>query len=257
MALLALGVVYFNGMGSTRAQGLRYANHIETTKDGKLYYESFESGEKFFDTVWPADDFDDIHVEDVGSGKVYGEPARASVWRRYIGVNDPVGLVYRLVLHKWFPPCSSSQIQKGLDDVRAALTAHERIVIYGNSRGAALALTVLSKLEPEEQERIRSVIAEAPYDTLANVVCDRYHLPDYVRHFLSWLLPYGPLDMDIPSGVPILIGGGTEDDSCPPEGQYRLAKKLGHAELVMVQGANHNNIWLDPAYRNKVKEYIK
>lgn len=250
-------VVFFNGMGSTRAQGLRYASTVDTLKDGKLFYRGEEQGEKFFKSVFPAEDFDDIIVEDVGTGIVRGEPVRASTWRRYFGVKDPEGFVYRLILHRWFPPCSQRQVQKGLDDVRAALAVHEEILIYGNSRGAALALMVVSQLAPEEQARVKGVISEAPFDRLSNVVADRYALPDFLRFFLEFVLPAGPLDYSVPDTVPVLIGSGTEDDSCPPQGQLRLKQHIPHAELHVVKGANHNDIWLDPGFRAKVKAFIE
>jgi dienelactone hydrolase len=254
---LAIAVVFFNGMGSTRAQGLRYANQIDTLKDGKLFYRSREKGDKFFPTVWPAEDFDDIHVEDVGTGIVHGEPLRASAFRRWMGVEDPNGFTFRLIPHKWFPPCSRPQIDKGLRDVRDALAAHEKVAIYGASRGAALALLVLSELSREERAKIHVVIAEAPFDNLANVISDRYGLPWIVRRLLWWLLPLGPLDVELYPDVPIVIGAATEDEACPFEGQQRLAQKLSthpNFEFVVVEGAHHNNIWLDPKYRRVVKE---
>lgn len=259
----AFVVIFFNGMGSVRAQGLRYANQVDTLKNGELFYQGYEEGDKFFTSVWPAEDFDDVVVEDVGSGIVHGEPRRASSWRRWIGVKDPKGFLYRLILHKWFPPCSRSQIDKGLRDVRDALAQQDLpLVIYGNSRGAGLVFLVVNELEEHERARIKLVVAEAPFDNVWNVVLDRLSerhpwLSEFLRP-LATLLPWpnAPLSVDFPHDVPLIMGSGTEDESCMLSGQLRLAEKLeAHPDFehVIVDGANHNNIWLAPAFVRKVR----
>jgi pimeloyl-ACP methyl ester carboxylesterase len=126
-------------------------------------------------------------------------------------------------------------------------------MIYGTSRGAGLALIVLSELTAEEQSRIHGVIAEAPFDSVANNIADRFQLPEIMRTILSWVLPLGPIDYPLPTHVPILIGAGTKDTMCPLAGQKRIAKANPSVTLV-VTNAHHDNIWQDPFYRRKVRE---
>lgn len=256
VAVLAAAVVFFNGMGSTRLQGLRYSNHVETLKNGETFYTGDEPGDKFFETVWPAEDFDDVFVWDRGrcSGKLTGEPERGNFLLAGLNIN-PLSFIYTIVPHRWIFPCSERQIAKGLKDVRDALKVHEKVVIYGASRGASLALLVLSRLAPCEHARIHAVIAEAPFDSAGNVMVDRYHLPGWVSTLVDHVWPVSrPIDAVLPEGVPILIGSAQNDTVCPGSGQARLKKRNPHVELVVVAGAHHDNIWQDPYYRSRVKE---
>jgi pimeloyl-ACP methyl ester carboxylesterase len=258
VAVLAVAVVFFNGMGSTRLQGLRYSNHVETLGYGRTLYAGDEPGEKFFETVWPAEDFDDVYVWQTGycPGKMTGEPERGNFL--FLGLSlDSWSFSYTIVPHKWILPCSETQIAKGLKDVRDALEVHDKVIIYGASRGASLALLVLSRLAPFEQDRIHAVIAEAPFDSVGGVVADRYGLPSWVGSLVDsvWPVPR-PIDVVLPSRVPILIGSGQNDTVCPSAGQARLKERSPHVELVVVEGAHHDNIWQDPYYRSRVEHFI-
>jgi pimeloyl-ACP methyl ester carboxylesterase len=257
VAVLA-AVVFFNGMGSTRLQGLRYANHVETLEYGRTLYAGDEPGEKFFETVWPAEDFDDVYVWQLGrcSEKLTGEPERGNFL--FAGLSlDSWSFSYTIVPHRWIFPCSERQIAKGIKDVRDALKVHEKVIIYGASRGASLALIVLSRLAPCEHARIHAVIAEAPFDSAGNVIVDRYHLPWWMGDLIDSVWPVSrPIDVELPKGVPILIGSGLNDTMCPSAGQARLKERNPHVELVVVEGAHHDNIWQDPYYRSRVKHFI-
>jgi hypothetical protein len=231
-------VVLFNGMGSVRPQGLRYANSVETLRDGKTLYSAFEPGDKLFTHVWPAEDFDDVWVRATGDAeRIRGEPQ----W----GTTHSSGFIFHRIWHRWFPPCSETQVAKGLHDVRDALALQTLpLVLYGTSRGAALVFLVAARLAPEERARIRLAVAEAPYDALGNVVYDRYgwSLPQ------TWLNSWfnAPLDTDFPHDIPLIMISGTDDTECPLAGQMRLAEKLEtHPEFthIVVQGAHHNNLW--------------
>ncbi len=249
LAVLAAAVVFFNGMGSTRLQGLRYSNHVETLSNGRTLYTGDEPGDKFFETVWPAEDFDDVELYNVGEAKFTGEPKRGC------GPFSPGPFCYTIVPHRWIFPCSERQIAKGIKDVRDALKVHEKVVIYGASRGASLALIVLSRLAPCEHARIHAVIAEAPFDSVGNVVVDRYGLPPWAGGLIDRVWPVSrPIDAVLPEGVPILIGSAQNDTVCPSVGQARLKERNPHVELVVVAGAHHDNIWQDPYYRSRVKE---
>lgn len=266
-----IGTVYFNGMGSVRPQGLRYANELHTTdRDGNILYtarryQHEQHQDPLLDNVIPSPDFDDVHVHYHGGGEsIANEPRRLSSWRFWIPIPEPTpgDMHYWLVLWKWLPPCSSHRIQLATQVVRHALLCHEKIGIYGNSRGASLALMVLGHLTQQERKRIVWVIAEAPYDSISHVISDRYNLPSIIRNALSRMnriYPTGPLDVDIPTDVPILIGSGQQDEACPVQGQYRIANKIRLSdnnailEHVVIDNAYHNDIWQHPHYAKKVK----
>lgn len=273
MAFPLFVTVFFNGMGSTRVQGLRYANEIVTVDaDGNELYRAAREAHDRLDkpllhNVLPAEDFNDVAVLYHGGGEpIANETPRASSWRWWTWatalVEVPGRLNYVLRVTKWFPPCSRQHIEKGLDDVRRAIAQHPNtpIVIYGASRGAGLCLMVLEELTKQERSRIHLVIAEAPFDTIANVIADRLSLPDPLRYTLQWfvaLVHRGPLDADIPHDVPIVIGSGTEDRACPVHGQHRLAHKLRdhpNVDHVVIEGANHHNIFQAPSFVSTVRK---
>lgn len=273
-AVQAFAVVYFNGMGSTRLQGLRYANTVVTTRGpgGEVFYTGKEEGDKLFAEVWPAEDFSDVHVEHTGEGVLTGEPRRSSSWRWILGVPDEPGFVFRLVLWKWLPPAHSEHVQKGLRDVRDALAKHARpIVVYGASRGAGLLFLVMEHLTTDERARIHLAVAEAPFDSMWNVVLDRLGqllprvvwLMEFVRPLGNWL-PFrarAPLDAEFPHDVPLIMASGTEDESCMFTGQQRLARKLrasNHPDFahIVIEGANHNNIWQHSAFKKAVRSRL-
>lgn len=130
-------------------------------------------------------------------------------------------------------------------DVRAAWDAiaphypDKPIVIYGRSLGTGLATYLAREVDPH------LLIFVSPYSSLAAAARQHYPLAP------EWLLKY-PLRSDNAIGdvrSPIMLIHGAEDDVIPPAQSVRL-KALARvpAELVIVQGAGHNDIHTSPAY---------
>ncbi len=261
--------VYFNGLGSTRQQGLRYTNEVVTLdEDGKVLYRAANEPliTPIIHNVMPATEFNDVDLLHVGSG-VVREEYRGRRWYHF-WVDWPV---YRDDHVVFLPHMSRPllmggppQIQKGCDDVRRALdwkkeNPKRKVVIYGASRGAGIAYLVTANLTKDEQSEVDLVVCEAPYDSVPNVLADRVGYP-FVAWLLSWFPLYSaPLDVSFPVSIPIVIGSGTDDEACPIQGQHRLVQKLrdaGHPDVthVVVEGVDHNNIFLSKEWKRTVRE---
>lgn len=130
-------------------------------------------------------------------------------------------------------------------DVRAAWDAiapryrEKAIVIYGRSLGTGLAAKLASEVDAQ------LLILVSPYASLAAAAEEQYPLAP------EWLLKY-PLRTDqvIASvKMPIVLIHGSEDRRIPLADSQRLAA-LARApvELIVVEGAGHNDIHRFPAY---------
>lgn len=130
-------------------------------------------------------------------------------------------------------------------DVRAAWDASaprytgKPIVIYGRSLGTGLATTLAAAVEP------RLLVLVSPYSSLAAAARSQYPIAP------EWLLRY-PLRTDRVIGSvksPILLVHGTEDRLIPAANSERLRSLTQPpADLLLIQGAGHNNIHEFPAY---------
>ena len=130
-------------------------------------------------------------------------------------------------------------------DVRAAWDAiapryrGKPIVIYGRSLGTGLAAKLASEVDAQ------LLILVSPYSSLAASAREAYPLAP------EWLLKY-PLRTDQVIGsvkMPIVLIHGSEDRKIAVEHSQRLAA-LAHApvELIVVDGAGHDDIHRFPAY---------
>ncbi len=77
-----------------------------------------------------------------------------------------------------------AQYQEALRDAMRH-EPQKRIVAFGTSKGAATVLVAVATLEADEQARIALVVAEAPFDTLPNVMRLRFGA---AAPLLYWLL---------------------------------------------------------------------
>ena len=130
-------------------------------------------------------------------------------------------------------------------DVRAAwdaIAARYRgkpIVIYGRSLGTGLAAKLAATVNAQ------LLVLVSPYTSLVAAAKDEYPFAP------EWLLKY-PLRTDEVIGsvkMPIVLLHGSEDRRIPLAHSQRLAA-LAHppAELIVVEGAGHNDIHRFPGY---------
>lgn len=137
------------------------------------------------------------------------------------------------------------------------------VVLYGWSMGAGVAIAAAAELARRGGVVPSAVIAEAPYrmpQTPARGVLRSAGLP----HRLSLPIAFGLLGLRLGEGLrwrgfdraglarnlrcPLLVLHGDADEICPPEEGREIAGAAPCSRLVLIPGANHNNIWAEPPY---------
>jgi alpha-beta hydrolase superfamily lysophospholipase len=138
-------------------------------------------------------------------------------------------------------------------DVRAAWNliapryADLPIVVYGRSLGTPLAAELAREVDPA------LLVLVTPLSNLAAAANRRYPLaPDFLVRY--------PLRTDASIGAvrsPILILAGSDDTLTPPAEARRLqALARSPVELIVVQGAQHQDIHRFPAYLESLAERL-
>lgn len=146
---------------------------------------------------------------------------------------------------------SEEQLQA---DVRAAWNTiapryrNKVIVIYGRSLGTGLAAKLASEVDAQ------LLVLVSPYASLASAAKERYPLAP------EWLLKY-PLRTDAIIGnvkMPIVLIHGSEDRRIPLADSQRLAALArSPVELIVVEGAGHDDIHRFPTYLDALAARLK
>jgi pimeloyl-ACP methyl ester carboxylesterase len=136
------------------------------------------------------------------------------------------------------------------------------VVLFGWSLGAGVSI-----VSAANQARVIGVALEAPY-TLPQVPASRVMaargLPGLgmlrtaltIIGGLAWQRPGGSggtFDRAAAASrlrVPLLILHGVDDPVCPLAGAQAIAAAAIGAKLVPIQGARHNDLWINPSYRS-------
>ncbi|QOI99381.1 MAG: alpha/beta hydrolase [Phycisphaeraceae bacterium] len=158
------------------------------------------------------------------------------------------------------------------DDLLALLdqlAADRPIILMGWSLGAGVSIAAAAKAAARPNSpspRIAGVIAEAPYRTARGVATNvllarnlptRWNAP-VVFVGLGICLGVGPawrgfdralLAASLP--CPLLVIHGDADTVCDLDDGRRIAAAAPNARLVMIEGAGHNDLWTDPAFRER------
>ena len=112
----------------------------------------------------------------------------------------------------------------------------ERIVLYGESLGAAVALAVAS------QRECAGVVAQSPFSSLSSMALRVYPWMPLVALLARGAFPSVELVREME--VPLLIVHGTRDEIIPfAEGQRLHAAAPPDAEFLPVEGAGHNDFF--------------
>lgn len=132
------------------------------------------------------------------------------------------------------------------------------VVLYGWSLGAGVSIAAAGR-----SEMVSGVIAEAPYRlpiTPARNVMRGFRLPYRLNlrpamWILGTLFGVGPrwrgfdrAALAAKMRCPILILHGDQDAVCPVQDARDIAAAAARADLVIVAGGGHNNLWTEPAF---------
>jgi uncharacterized protein len=149
-------------------------------------------------------------------------------------------------------------LSKALDVLKA-----DRVVLFGSSLGAAVALQA-APLDP----RIAGVIAESPFSSLAEVARDRapwFATDAEVASALTIAGQKGGFAVDAASPVasapgirvPVLLVHGERDRDTRPEHSLRIEAALtGPKRLLIVPGAGHNGTLQGAAVWAEIEGWI-
>ncbi len=133
------------------------------------------------------------------------------------------------------------------------VVAHEKIpldhmVLMGRSLGSGVAVHVAAA------RRVRGVILVTPFDSLTNVA--RHHYPIFpVRLLLRH--PFDSLALAPDIQAPALFLMASRDEVIPSKSSAALARAWGGpVQTVVIEGAGHNDIQLDPLYWQTINTFL-
>ena len=131
------------------------------------------------------------------------------------------------------------------------------VVLFGWSLGAGV--SIVAGVHP----RVVGVAVEAPY-TLPQVPASRVMAARGLPGFgilrtalttiggLEWQRVGGSFDRAVRAAkltVPLLALHGREDPVCPVQGSTDIARAAQSGRVVTLEGARHNDLWINPSYR--------
>ncbi len=159
--------------------------------------------------------------------------------------------------------CTYGYFEK--EDLRQVIAALEDgpVVLVGTSLGGAVALQAAV-----DQPRVAGVVAAEVFSDLKTVIRER--VPRFVPH---WALrralrsaekrarfavsEVSPREAAGALTIPVLLVHGAEDRHTPPEHSRRIRAALsGTAELILVEGAAHNETLGKPAVWARIDAWI-
>ncbi len=177
-----------------------------------------------------------------------------------------------------FNAAQKGDLPHALNQVHAIMRAkpHDRFILFGTSRGAAVALSVASSLHPEQISRVAFTVCEGLFDTAPDIMKARFYLP--VARFLNWILPkvteYDPEHKTPPLWIakhfvnrdhPVLLVSSLVDQVVPHANtrhvfQY-LKQQITTTELLTLNESPHSSYatWKDAdrqVYVSKIQEWI-
>lgn len=141
------------------------------------------------------------------------------------------------------------------DDLSHAAEQIERtsgdIVLYGVSRGASVAISVLSRLDPSTLKRIKLVVAEAPFDSVESVLnhrCSWWQRPlirlllKLTRYRADGITPLA-LVPTLPKTIPIVVVVSRVDDVVGYRSTMNLHRALKahvhRVDLIKLERSSH------------------
>ena len=138
----------------------------------------------------------------------------------------------------------------------------ERIVVFGQSLGASIALTAVARTRP--QAPVVALIADSAvsdWRLIARQALARWWLTWPLQWPLSLMAPAEPSPLRAAASLgdlPLLFVTGDADEVVPPEHSRRLQAAAGaHAELWIAPGASHIATFANPLWRLRLVAWIE
>lgn len=187
----------------------------------------------------------------------HGNAGSLESWKGVARDFNRLGFDVLVVDYRGYGKSSGSITEEGLyNDAKATLAfalargvPESSIIIYGRSIGTGPAAE-LALHAPEA----RALILETPFTSLLSLAKSIYPflVPDLTLRFRF------ETNQKLPKvKMPILLVHGTMDEIIPVWHSQELHKMLGKkSTLVIIDGANHNNVSAYPAYEDALREFL-
>lgn len=153
------------------------------------------------------------------------------------------------------------------------------VVLFGWSLGAGASIVAAAQEGGDDgvrgRERVRAVIAEAPYrlaPTPARNVLRLRGMP-WRTTLMPAMLLIGLAQRTSPNwglspafdraahaarlACPLLVLHGTDDEVCPVEDGRTIAAAAAHGRIVEIEGGRHNSLWTDEGHRAKAEKSVR
>lgn len=124
----------------------------------------------------------------------------------------------------------------------------ENIIVYGRSIGSGVAVQVASKYP------CKGLILEAPFASLKKLADEKlpFFFPSLYLKF-----PFDNLAKINKVKCPVIFLHGTNDTLIPPSHSSSLFKHFtGKKEMILVEGASHNDLHTFPRYADFLKDVL-
>ncbi len=272
--------VFAQGSGSPRLQALVYANRVTTllppddaTDDGDVLYVGRRSPPipalAFNIVATPENPEVCVLNRQIPSPvKAYARVFGSAAWSYDTPARERASARQSRLDYTIRPTASSlageENVSRLVRDIQATILdakSTDKIILYGVSRGASSLIIAVTRLTEYERGRISLLVAEAPFDTVFNVVKSRWgwvvaHVAQLAMGCCTTDSPWSdetPIDAvsNFPHEVPLLIFSGARDQVCPIEAQRALVERVrecGHEKTthVVLPNSTHVNMARGP-----------
>lgn len=134
------------------------------------------------------------------------------------------------------------------------------IFLMGKSFGGAVAAYMISQLSSKEGVAanifFKGLILESAFTSMTDVIKEKVGkwVPDTLINDNTW----PTINRISPSSVKVktLIIHGANDTLVSESHAHALRCKLPEAELLLVPGAGHNQLWEHPSYYETIRRFI-
>ena len=141
-----------------------------------------------------------------------------------------------------FNVAQQGDVQHALTETRRQLEARpgkdERFILFGTSRGAAVALQVAHNLTADELKRVAFVVCEGVFDTAPAVMESRFG--SRVTRFLQWALPK-------------ICEYRAESSPTP----LQIAREFAHVDLPLLLVTSRADIIVPPQHTQAMADVLK
>lgn len=122
-----------------------------------------------------------------------------------------------------------------------------KLMIYGRSIGSGLAVKLAA------DENIDVLVLESPFESLTRLASQ--YFPWVPNALIRFRFPSDEWIAKVQS--PILILHGSDDEIIPVGHAESLAARMPRADLVIVDGAGHNDLGLYPEYWSALEAFLE